>query len=58
MFMVYTIFMGILDNLENSESIWDKEFKFEHQNLAVKIFTDICCESCTCKKEGNHAREK
>lgn len=46
--------MAILDNLENSESAWDEEFKFEHQNLAVKIFTDICCNGCSCKSESDH----
>ena len=46
--------MAILDNLDNSESAWDQEFDFEHKNLAVKIFTDTCCNGCTCKTEKNH----
>ena len=46
--------MAILDNLENSEFSWDKEFAFEHQNLAVKIFEDTCCNSCSCKSDSDH----
>ena len=46
--------MGILDNLE---SAWEKEFKFEHQNLAVKIFSDTCCNGCSCKSESDHKSE-
>jgi len=38
----------------NSESAWDQEFQFEHQNLAVKIFTDTCCNSCSHKLESDH----
>jgi hypothetical protein len=39
---------------QNSESSWDEEFSFEHQNLTEKIFTDTCCNSCSCKSESNH----
>ena len=46
--------MAILDNLESSEFSWDKEFSFEHQNLAVKLFEDTCCNSCSCKSESDH----
>ena len=28
--------------------------QFEHQNLAVKIFTDTCCNSCSHKSESDH----
>jgi hypothetical protein len=38
----------------DSKSSWDEEFQFEHQNLAVKIFTDMCCNSCSCKSESDH----
>jgi hypothetical protein len=44
--------MGILDNFENAI---DLEFQFEHQNLAVKIFSDICCNGCSCKSSEDHA---
>lgn len=39
---------------KNSESAWDQEFQFEHQNLAVKIFTDTCCNGCSCKSDSDH----
>ena len=53
--------MGILDNLENS---WDINFQFESQpmvtkdnmgrptedsSLAVKLFSETCCNECECK---------
>ena len=51
--------MGILDNLENA---WDINFQFESKpmpvtdnmgreepNLAVKLFSETCCEGCSCK---------
>ena len=46
--------MSILDNLENA---WDEEFHFEHQNLAVKIFSEICCDGCSCKTEVDHKQD-
>lgn len=49
--------MAILEYIDNSESSWDKEFGFEHQNLAVKIFSDFCCNGCTCKSESDHEKE-
>lgn len=47
----YNRSMSILDNLENA---WDIEFQFEHQNLAVKVFSDTCCNGCSCKTESDH----
>ena len=32
----------------------NKDIQFEHQNLAVKIFTDTCCNSCNHKSESDH----
>jgi hypothetical protein len=26
----------------------------ESENLAVKIFSEICCNGCTCKNEKDH----
>ena len=46
--------MGILDNFE---SAWDNEFQFEHLNLATKIFTETCCNGCSCKSESEHKPE-
>ncbi len=45
--------MSILDNLENSID-FDRE---SHQSLAVKIFSDICCDGCSCKSEDDHKKE-
>ncbi len=44
--------MGILDNFE---SAWDEEFHFEHQNLTSKIFSETCCNGCTCKSSEDHS---
>jgi hypothetical protein len=53
--------MAILENIENS---WDDEFNFESsiykpemQNLAAKIFSDICCNGCSCKTSSDHSKE-
>lgn len=54
--------MGILDNIE---SAWENNFQFESssykqepENLAVKIFSETCCNGCTCKIEEDHERDK
>lgn len=51
--------MGILDNLE---SAWDEEFQFESsvykaepENLSVKIFSETCCNGCTCQSSEDHS---
>lgn len=53
--------MAILENLENS---WDDDFQFESsfykkepENLAVKIFSETCCEGCLCSTENDHKPE-
>lgn len=28
-----------------------------YENLAIKIFSEFCCESCSCKGEQDHVRE-
>ena len=50
--------MAILKNLENA---WDDEFNFESslykpemENLAAKIFSETCCNGCSCKTEKDH----
>ena len=45
--------MSILDNLENSID-FDRE---SHQSLAVKIFSDTCCDGCSCKLSDAHVKE-
>jgi hypothetical protein len=53
--------MGILDNLENA---WDDDFQFEsstykpeYPNLTVKLFSEMCCNGCSCKSELDHKPE-
>jgi hypothetical protein len=29
----------------------------EDQSLAVKIFSDLCCNGCSCKSEAEHTKE-
>jgi hypothetical protein len=29
----------------------------ESENLAKKIFLDICCDGCTCQSEEDHKTE-
>ena len=57
----YNIHMGILDNLENS---WDDEFNFESsiykpemESLAVKLFSETCCDGCSCQSESDHLKQ-
>jgi hypothetical protein len=42
--------MGFLENLESS--IW--EDKPVNDGLALKVFQDFCCDSCSCKSENDH----
>jgi hypothetical protein len=46
--------MAILNNLENA---WNENFEFEHQNLSLKIFSDFCCNGCSCKTTSDHNQE-
>lgn len=40
--------------LNNFESAWDEEFSFEHSSLAIKMFSETCCNGCSCKSEKDH----
>lgn len=31
--------------------------EYEHTSLAVKIFSEICCNGCTCTSESDHSKE-
>lgn len=49
---------------KNTESAWDEEFQFEQSaytkeplNLAVKIFSDFCCNGCACISDGDHKKD-
>jgi len=57
--------MGILENFENA---WDVDFQYEstpikktnnagESSLAVKLFSEICCDGCSCKSESDHKPE-
>jgi hypothetical protein len=37
------------------ESEFDKEFP-QYDNWAIKIFSEMCCESCSCKSEKDHQK--
>jgi len=45
--------MGFLDNLESS--IWKE--KPVNDGLALKVFQEFCCDSCSCKSEKDHDKE-
>ena len=42
--------MSILNNLESAN--WNDNV--ENDGLAIKIFSDYCCNGCSCKTESNH----
>jgi hypothetical protein len=57
--------MGILDNFENA---WDIDFQYEsapikpinnagEPSLAAKLFSETCCDGCSCKSSTNHDTE-
>ena len=46
----YTRLMGILDNFESA--IWNAES--QNDGLALKIFSETCCNGCSCKSESDH----
>lgn len=43
--------------IKNTESAWDEEFSFEHTSLAAKVFSDICCNGCSCQSPKDHKLE-
>lgn len=43
--------------LENLEAFMDKEIKVENDGLALKIFSEFCCDGCSCKTDKDHALE-
>ena len=44
--------MAILDNLEYAMG----DDKPENDGLALKIFSEFCCDSCSCKSEQDHEK--
>lgn len=39
--------------LDNIARLQDNESVI-NDGLAIKIFSDFCCESCSCKTESDH----
>lgn len=48
--------MPITDNM-GREVFWEDMGRPEEPNLAVKIFSDLCCNGCSCKSEAEHTKE-
>jgi hypothetical protein len=46
--------MSILDNVDNNTY---PLFETESTSLAVKVFSETCCNGCTCKSESDHKSE-
>jgi hypothetical protein len=42
--------LNAIDNFESS--IWND--KPENDGLALKIFSETCCNGCSCKSEEDH----
>jgi hypothetical protein len=50
--------MGFLDNLESSIArLEDGVSIIPNDGLALKIFSEFCCDSCSCKSESDHTKE-
>lgn len=46
--------MAILDNVDNDQY---PLFESESSSLAMKIFSDSCCNGCSCKTQSDHDLE-
>jgi hypothetical protein len=52
--------MGFLDNLESSTymaKLQDDVSIIPNDGLALKVFQEFCCDSCSCKSEKDHDKE-
>jgi hypothetical protein len=45
--------MSILKNLDNEYPL----FESESSSLDIKVFSDTCCNGCTCKSDKDHKKE-
>lgn len=43
-------FNNLIERLRDSD-------KPENNGLALKIFSEFCCDSCSCKSESDHNQE-
>jgi hypothetical protein len=51
--------MGFLDNLESSTymaKLQDNVSIIPNDGLALKVFQEFCCDSCSCKSENDHKK--
>jgi len=49
----YNNSMAILNNLDNEYPL----FETESSSLAIKVFSETCCNGCSCKSESDHIKE-
>jgi len=49
----YNNSMAILNNLDNEQPL----FETESTSLAIKVFSETCCNGCSCKSESDHKPE-
>ena len=45
--------MAILNNLDNEYPL----FESESSSLAMKGFSETCCNGCSCKSESDHIKQ-
>jgi hypothetical protein len=51
--------MPFLDNLESSIARLEDEVSIvPNDGLALKIFSEICCDGCSCKSDSEHTNHK
>jgi hypothetical protein len=53
-YRVYNNYMAILDNVDNDKY---PLFETESSSLAMKVFSETCCNGCSCKSESDHKSE-
>jgi hypothetical protein len=46
--------MAILDNVDNDKY---PLFETESTSLAIKVFSETCCNGCTCQTSSDHKPE-
>ena len=46
--------MAILDNVDNNTY---PLFETESSSLAIKVFSETCCNGCTCQTDSDHKPE-
>jgi hypothetical protein len=48
----YNNSMAILNNLDNEQPL----FETESSSLVLKVFSETCCNGCSCKSESDHLK--